>query len=57
MVPMIAEGVYKKILAEAKRQKKDKLLQRMIKVSNFLLKFLSLKTIQKALTDYLVPMF
>ena len=39
MVPMIAEGVYKKILAEAKRQKKDKLLQRMIKVSNFLLKF------------------
>lgn len=38
-VPMVIEGMYNNILREAKVQKKDKLLRRMIKISNFLLKF------------------
>ncbi len=39
LVPMIVEGMYQKILSEAKRTNKEKLLQRMIRLSNFLLKF------------------
>lgn len=39
VVPMVAEGIYNNILREAKKKKKDKLLQRMIKISNFLLKY------------------
>ena len=39
LVPMVVEGMYNKIWAEAKRMGKDKLLRRMIKLSNFLLKF------------------
>lgn len=37
-VPMVIEGIYNNIQREAARQKKDKLLKRMIKVSNFLLR-------------------
>ena len=37
-VPLVVEGVYKNILAEVKRRKKEKLFFTMIKVSNFLLK-------------------
>ena len=37
-VPMVIEGIYNNILREAKKQKKDKMLSRMIAVSNFLLK-------------------
>lgn len=39
VVPMVAEGMYKNIIREAKRTKKYDLLMRMIKVSNFLRKF------------------
>ncbi len=38
VVPMVVEGIYNNILREAKRRKKDKLLQIMIKISNGLLK-------------------
>lgn len=38
IVPMIAEGIYNKIWAEARRSNKEKLLKRMIKLSNYLLK-------------------
>ncbi|MCL2873379.1 MAG: AMP-binding protein [Defluviitaleaceae bacterium] len=38
-VPLVVEGVYKNILAEVKRRRKEKLFFRMIKVSKFLLKF------------------
>lgn len=38
-VPMVIEGMYHNIQREAAKQKKDKLLYRMIKISNFLLKF------------------
>lgn len=37
-VPLIIEGMYKNIIREAKRKNKYKLLCRMIKISNFLLK-------------------
>lgn len=37
-VPMVIEGMYNNIWREARRLKKDKLLQRMINISNFLLK-------------------
>ena len=37
-VPLVVEGVYKNILAEVKRRKKEKFFLRMIKISNFLLK-------------------
>lgn len=37
-VPMVIEGIYNNIQREAARQKKDKLLKRMIKISNVLLK-------------------
>ena len=39
VVPMMAEGIYQNIIREAKRQKKYDTLMRMIKISNFLLKF------------------
>lgn len=39
VVPMIAEGMYKNIIREAKRTKRYATLQRMIQISNFLLKF------------------
>lgn len=39
VVPMVAEGMYKNIIREAKRTNRYNLLQRMIKISNFLLKF------------------
>ena len=38
-VPMIIEGIYKNIIREAKRKNKYKLLCRMIKISNFFLKY------------------
>lgn len=38
-VPMVIEGMYNNLVREAKKQKKDKMLSRMISVSNFLLKF------------------
>lgn len=38
-VPMVVEGIYNNILREARRTKKDKLLSKMIKVSNTLLKY------------------
>lgn len=37
-VPLILESMYKKIFQQAKKQGKDKLLRRMIKLSSFLLK-------------------
>lgn len=39
LVPLYLETFYRKILAKAKEGGKDKLLFRMIKISNFLLKF------------------
>lgn len=39
VVPMMAEGIYNNIIREAKRTNKYNMLMRMIKVSNFLLKF------------------
>lgn len=39
VVPVIAEGIYNSIWAEARRMKKEKLLRRMIGISNFLLRF------------------
>lgn len=39
VVPMMVEGIYNNIVREAKRTNKYNLLMRMIKVSNFLLKF------------------
>lgn len=38
-VPLLIEGIYKKILNTAKKEGKDKLITRMTKVCNFLLKF------------------
>lgn len=38
VVPMMAEGIYKNIIREAKRTNKYDMLQKMIKISNFLLK-------------------
>lgn len=38
VVPMMVEGIYKNIIATAKRTKKYNLLKIMIKISNFLLK-------------------
>ena len=38
-VPLVVEGVYKNILTEIKKRKKEKTFNRMIKLSNFLLKF------------------
>lgn len=38
MVPLIVEAMYKKIWETAKSQNKDKLLKKMIKISNILLK-------------------
>ena len=38
-VPLLIEGIYKKILNTAKKEGKDKLIKRMTKVCNFLLKF------------------
>lgn len=38
-VPLLIEGIYKKVMATAKKQGKDKLILRMSKVCNFLLKF------------------
>ena len=39
VVPMLVEGLYNNIIREAKRRKKYKLFCRMIKISNFLLKY------------------
>ena len=39
VVPMMVEGMYKNIIATAKRTKKYNLLMFMIKISNFLRKF------------------
>ncbi len=39
VVPMVAEGMYKNIIREAKRTKKYDMLMKMIKISNFLRKF------------------
>lgn len=39
VVPMVAEGMYNNIIREAKRTNRYHTLQRMIKISNFLLKF------------------
>jgi long-chain acyl-CoA synthetase len=39
LVPLFVETFYKKIWQSATKQKKDKLLKNMIKISNFLLKF------------------
>lgn len=38
-VPLIIEAIYKKIFQQAKKQGKDALLRRMMKLSSFLLKF------------------
>ena len=38
-VPLLIEGIYKKILNTAKKQGKDKLIMRMSKLTKFLLKF------------------
>lgn len=38
-VPLLIEGIYKKIMNTAKKEGKDKLIKRMTKVCNFLLKF------------------
>ncbi|MEG0919487.1 MAG: AMP-binding protein [Anaerovoracaceae bacterium] len=38
-VPLLIESIYKKVIAQAKKDGKDKLLFRMLKLSNFLLKF------------------
>lgn len=38
LVPMVVEGMYQKILAEARRRGKEKTLQRMVRLSNWLLK-------------------
>ena len=37
-VPLLIEGIYKKVMATAKKQGKDKLISRMIKLTNLLLK-------------------
>ncbi len=39
VVPMMVEGIYNNIIREAKRKNKYEFLMRMIKISNFLLKF------------------
>ena len=38
-VPLLIESIYKKVIAQARKDGKEKLLLRMLKVSNFLLKF------------------
>ncbi len=38
-VPLLIEGIYKKVMATAKKQGKNKLINRMIKVTTFLMKF------------------
>lgn len=38
-VPLLIEGIYKKVMATAKKQGKDKLIGKMTKLCNFLLKF------------------
>ena len=39
VVPMVVEGMYNNIIRESKRKNKYNLLQRLIKISNFLLKY------------------
>ncbi|MGM9875299.1 MAG: AMP-binding protein, partial [Bacilli bacterium] len=39
VVPMMVEGIYNNIIREAKRKNKYNMLMKMIKISNFLLKF------------------
>lgn len=38
-VPLLIEGIYKKVISTAKKQGKEKLITRMTKLCNFLLKF------------------